>query len=128
MVYGVNTHIQRTSDLQNLFFKKRLEAACTRTNNKQQKILSRKSDFGHGIERKEFGCCNEHFEFENGPKLMLKYFKHYADHFKKQYFVKEDQITASEPSIQDIEGEYWRIIENPTEEIEVFLWNCNYLF
>nr|XP_016489499.1 PREDICTED: putative lysine-specific demethylase JMJ16 isoform X1 [Nicotiana tabacum]XP_016489500.1 PREDICTED: putative lysine-specific demethylase JMJ16 isoform X1 [Nicotiana tabacum] len=118
-VYGVNTHIQRTSDLQNLFFKKRLEAACTRTNNKQQKILSRKSDFGHGIERKEFGCCNEHFEFENGPKLMLKYFKHYADHFKKQYFVKEDQITASEPSIQDIEGEYWRIIENPTEEIEV---------
>lgn len=59
---------------------------------------------------------------------MLKYFKHYADHFKKQYFVKEDQITASEPSIQDIEGEYWRIIENPTEEIEVFLGNCNYLF
>ncbi|XP_009803913.1 putative lysine-specific demethylase JMJ16 [Nicotiana sylvestris] len=118
-VYGVNTHIQRTSDLQNLFFKKRLEGACTRTNNKQQKTLSGKSDFGHDIERKEFGCCNEHFEFENGPKLMLKYFKHYADHFKKQYFVKEDQITASEPSIQDIEGEYWRIIENPTEEIEV---------
>lgn len=98
-----------------------------------------KPNFGHSVELKEFGCCNEHFEFESGPKFKLKSFKNYADHFKRQYFVKEDQITASnsnsdamqmlsEPSIPDIEGEYWRIIENPTEEIEVFLWNCNFLF
>lgn len=89
-----------------------------------------KPEFGHSVERKQFGCCDEHFEFESGPKFKLKSFKNYADHFKRQYFVKEDQITASnfnsdamqmlsEPSIPDIEGEYWRIIENPTEEIEV---------
>lgn len=130
MRYGVDTHIQRISDLQSLFFKKRLEGAHKKANNRRQKILSMKSDFGHSVEPKEFDCCNEHFEFESGPKFNLKSFKNYADHFKSQYFVKDDQITASnfnadamqmlsEPSIPDIEGEYWRIIENPTEEIEV---------
>lgn len=128
--YGVDTHIQRISDLQSLFFKKRLEGAHKKTNNRRQKILSMKPNFGQSVEVKEFDCCNEHFEFESGPKFKLKSFKNYADHFKRQYFVKEDQITASnfnsdamqmlsEPSIPDIEGEYWRIIENPNEEIEV---------
>ncbi|KAH0750659.1 hypothetical protein KY290_029891 [Solanum tuberosum] len=127
---GVDTHIQCISDLQSLFLKKRLEGAHKKTNNRRQKIPSMKPDFGHSVELKEFGCCNERFEFESGPKFKLKSFKNYADHFKRQYFVKEDQITASnfnsdamqmlsEPSIPDIEGEYWRIIENPTEEIEV---------
>ncbi|XP_055829642.1 putative lysine-specific demethylase JMJ16 isoform X1 [Solanum dulcamara] len=127
---GVDTHIQRISDLQSLFLKKRLEGAHKKANNRQQKIPSMKADFGHSVELKEFSCCNKHFEFESGPKFKLKSFKNYADHFKRQYFVKEDQITASnsnsdaipmlsEPSIPDIEGEYWRIIENPTEEIEV---------
>ncbi|XP_010321827.1 putative lysine-specific demethylase JMJ16 isoform X2 [Solanum lycopersicum] len=127
---GVNTRIQRISDLQSLFLKMRLEGAHKKTNNRRQKIPSMKPEFGHSVERKEFGCCDEHFEFESGPKFKLKSFKNYADHFKRQYFVKEDQITASnfnsdamqmlsEPSIPDIEGEYWRIIENPTEEIEV---------
>ncbi|XP_015078213.1 putative lysine-specific demethylase JMJ16 isoform X1 [Solanum pennellii] len=127
---GVDTRIQRISDLQSLFLKMRLEGAHKKTNNRRQKIPSMKPEFGHSVERKEFGCCNEHFEFESGPKFKLKSFKNYADHFKRQYFVKEDQITASnfnsdamqmlsEPSIPDIEGEYWRIIENPTEEIEV---------
>ncbi|KAH0657471.1 hypothetical protein KY289_026219 [Solanum tuberosum] len=127
---GVDTRIQRISGLQSLFLKKRLEGAHKKTNNRWQKIPSMKTEFGHSVELKEFGCCNEHFEFESGPKFNLKSFKNYADHFKRQYFVKEDQITASnfnsdamqmlsEPSIPDIEGEYWRIIENPTEEIEV---------
>lgn len=128
--YGVDTHIQRISDFQSLFLKKRLEGAHKKTNNRQQKILSMKSDFGPNVGLKEFGCCNEHLVVESGPKFKLKSFKNYADHFKRQYFVNEDQITASnfnsdamqmlsEPSIPDIEGEYWRIIENPTEEIEV---------
>ncbi|XP_049409634.1 putative lysine-specific demethylase JMJ16 isoform X1 [Solanum stenotomum] len=127
---GVDTHIQHISDLQSLFLKKRLKGAHKKTNNRWQKIPSMKPEFGHSVELKEFGCCNEHFEFECGPKFKLKSFKNYADHFKRQYFAKEDQITASnfnsdamqmlsEPSIPDIEGEYWRIIENPTEEIEV---------
>ncbi|CAN4101956.1 unnamed protein product [Withania somnifera] len=130
MKYGVDTHIQRISDLHSLFFKKRLEEAHKKTNNRLQKIPSMKSDFGHSVEHKEFDFCNKHIEFESGPKFNLKSFKNYADHFKRQYFVKEDQITASNinsdamqmmsgPSISDIEGEYWRIIENPTEEIEV---------
>lgn len=130
MRYGVDTHIQRISDFQSGFFEKRLEVAHKKTINRQQKITCMKPDFGHRVELKEFGCCNERFEFESGPKFKLKSFKNYAEYFKRQYFIKEDQITGSnfnsdamqmlsEPSIPDIEGEYWRIIENPTEEIEV---------
>ncbi|KAK4363630.1 hypothetical protein RND71_018871 [Anisodus tanguticus] len=103
--YGVDTRIQRISDLQSLFLKKRLEGAHKRTNNRQQKILN--------MDLKEFGCSNEQFELESGPKFKLKSFKNYAGYFKRQYFAKNS------PSIPDIEGEYWRIIENPTEEIEV---------
>ncbi|XP_060174996.1 putative lysine-specific demethylase JMJ16 isoform X1 [Lycium barbarum] len=97
--YGIDTRIQRIGDLQSVFFKK------MKMNNRQQEILS--------MELKEFGSCNEHFELESGPKFKLKSFKNYANYFKRQYFVKNS------PSIPDIEGEYWRIIENPTEEIEV---------
>ncbi|XP_016576091.2 putative lysine-specific demethylase JMJ16 isoform X1 [Capsicum annuum] len=128
--YGVDTHVQRISDFQSLFFKNRLVGDHKKTSNRRQKILSMKSDLEHDVELKEFDCCNEHFELKSGPKFKLKAFKNYADHFTRQYFVKEDQITVSndkedatkmlsEPSIPDIEGEYWRIIENPTEEIEV---------
>ncbi|KAL0304811.1 UNVERIFIED_CONTAM: Lysine-specific demethylase [Sesamum angustifolium] len=70
-------------------------------------------------------------EFEIGPDLTLKSFKNYADDFKRQYFFCEDGkvkdpdisvIAVQEqrgPLIARIEGEYWRIIENPSEEIEV---------
>ncbi|AQK55651.1 Lysine-specific demethylase JMJ703 [Zea mays] len=60
----------------------------------------------------------ERFGFEPGPEFTLQTFKKYADDFREQYFKKE--VSAdSPPSVEDIEGEYWRIVEKPTEEIEV---------
>lgn len=67
------------------------------------------------------------------PKFSLKTFKKFADEFKIQYFNYKDKnkIMGSdlnlalhqrkwEPSVENIEGEYGRIVQNPTEEIEVY--------
>ncbi|XP_047167172.1 putative lysine-specific demethylase JMJ16 isoform X2 [Vigna umbellata] len=76
-------------------------------------------------------------ESEPGPKFSLKTFKEYADVFKNQYFNYNDKKKfigssiklaipeQSEPSVENIEGEYGRIVQNPSEEIEVLC--CNKL-
>lgn len=74
-------------------------------------------------------CEVERFGFEPGPEFSLETFQRYADDFKVKYFRNEnishlsDNTTilngTSEPSLETIEGEYWRMVENPTEEIEV---------
>lgn len=74
----------------------------------------------------------ETFGFEPGPEFTLETFEKYADDFKAQYFSKNANVTdmggnltmpkgCSEPSVDNIEGEYWRMVEKPTEEIEVLL-------
>ncbi|KAK3155529.1 hypothetical protein QOZ80_2BG0204370 [Eleusine coracana subsp. coracana] len=60
----------------------------------------------------------DRFGFEPGPEFTLQTFKKYADDFSNQYF-RKDACEDSQPSVEDIEGEYWRIVERPTEEIEV---------
>lgn len=79
----------------------------------------------------------ETFGFEPGPGFTLKDFKKYADEFKAQYFRNSETATDNEckvgnsidcwePALEDIEGEYWRIVEKATEEIEVKF--CSLLF
>ncbi|XP_062020227.1 putative lysine-specific demethylase JMJ16 isoform X2 [Rosa rugosa] len=66
------------------------------------------------------------FESEPGPEFTLDSFKRYADDFKHQYFCKSDIIGNQEqwePLVENIEAEYKRIIENPTEGIEVLCGN-----
>ncbi|XP_031482471.1 lysine-specific demethylase JMJ18-like isoform X1 [Nymphaea colorata] len=73
---------------------------------------------------------SEIFGFLPGPEFTLESFQKYADDFIGQYFGMNDTIPMSSlsnsedkhgkgPSVDDIEGEYWRMVENPTEEIEV---------
>ena len=75
---------------------------------------------------------DEKFGFHSGPDLTLRDFQKYADYFKESYFgmknAKEDLNSVEtvkqkgwEPSVDDMEGEYWRIVEQPTDEVEV--WN-----
>lgn len=69
------------------------------------------------------------FGFEPGPEFTLESFQRYADEFKAIYFRKNEDISIMggsstmtrewEPSVENIEGEYWRMVERPTEEIEV---------
>ncbi|XVF06404.1 hypothetical protein REPUB_Repub06bG0045800 [Reevesia pubescens] len=72
----------------------------------------------------------ERFGFEPGPEFTLDKFQKYADDFKAQYFRRKEKDVDMEgkmailpehhePSVQNVEGEYWRIVEKATEEIEV---------
>ncbi|PIA36397.1 hypothetical protein AQUCO_03400348v1 [Aquilegia coerulea] len=71
----------------------------------------------------------ENFGFEPGPQFTLEAFQDYANDFKGQYFHNETGIDPRgnqnalekqlELSVETIEGEYWRMVERPTEEIEV---------
>ncbi|URE33966.1 lysine-specific demethylase JMJ14-like [Musa troglodytarum] len=73
---------------------------------------------------------DEKFGFQSGSDYTLETFKEYADEYKRQYFgVKgatesidfrdDNREKRLEPSVVDIEGEYWQIVEDPTDEIEV---------
>lgn len=71
------------------------------------------------------------FESKPGPKHTLETFKKHADGFAKQYFrskykVERDAVKSNqrEPSVEEIEGEYNRIVKSPSEEIEV-CWNAH---
>lgn len=63
----------------------------------------------------------ETFGFNSGPDFTLEEFEKYARHFKEAYFERKDHVgdTKWTPSLEEIEGEYWRIIEQPTDEVEV---------
>ena len=73
---------------------------------------------------------DETFGFQTGSDFTLAEFQRYADNFKERYFGMRNtkEVTNSkgygenkrwEPSLCDVEGEYWRIIEQPTDEVEV---------
>ncbi|GLJ38155.1 hypothetical protein SUGI_0776800 [Cryptomeria japonica] len=71
------------------------------------------------------------FGFDPGPEFTLEAFQKYATEFKDQYFRSQDVELNSDcivlegskgrfaPSVENIEGEYWRVVEKPTEQIEV---------
>lgn len=69
--------------------------------------------------------ADEKFGFHSGSDCTLEEFQRYADEFKEMYFRRDskprvDEYRKWEPSWEDIEGEYWRIVEQPTDEVEVW--------
>ncbi|PIA25301.1 hypothetical protein AQUCO_11800001v1 [Aquilegia coerulea] len=73
---------------------------------------------------------DEKFGFHSGSDYTLENFQRFANNFKDCYFGIDDGIDDISscsiepkkrwmPSIEDIEGEYWRIVEKSTEKIEV---------
>lgn len=70
----------------------------------------------------------EKFGFISGSYFTLEEFEKYARYFKDSYFESKDNVGDAKwaPSVEEIEGEYWRIVEQPTDEVEVhniFLWS-----
>ncbi|TKY60185.1 Lysine-specific demethylase JMJ18 [Spatholobus suberectus] len=73
---------------------------------------------------------DEKFGFQSGSDFTLKHFQQYTNVFKDCYFglndanehgkVSHNHQQRWEPSVEEIEGEYWRIIEQPTDEVEVY--------
>ncbi|KAE9602888.1 putative chromatin remodeling & transcription regulator FYR family [Lupinus albus] len=69
----------------------------------------------------------QRFGFKSGSEFTLHTFQQYANKFKACYFGLNDGNVSDndpqkrrEPSVDEIEGEYWRIIEQPTDEVEVY--------
>jgi len=123
------TRIQQVDKLQNRSVKQRCQNHST-MKRKRRKLSRMREDcanrYEKNIEADETDYSSEErFGFVPGPNFTLESFQKYANDFRRQYFCKEDanMITnpeQTEPSLENIEGEYWRIVEKPTEEIEVY--------
>lgn len=94
------THVQQIDELKDAHSKRKLNEIIQREN---------LMELDHGPNG---------FEFERGPELNLRAFKVYAEQFKRQYF-KKNNIFTKVNSLDDVEGEYWRIVQNPTHQIQV---------
>lgn len=100
------TCVQQIDELKVLHSKRKLNQIIEQTEG-SNKVPKTKSDYGA-----------DGFEFERGPEFSLRGFKAYANNFRRHYFEKDDIFTKLK-SWETVEGEYWRIVQNPTEEIQV---------
>ncbi|TVU27776.1 hypothetical protein EJB05_19277, partial [Eragrostis curvula] len=111
-----STRVQKVDELQNRRSSKKSKRGGTM---KKRRKLSEPEENGNTNHNQAVMQQNqERFGFEPGPEFTLQTFKKYADDFSNQYF-RKDTCEDSPPAVEDIEGEYWRIVERPTEEIEV---------
>ncbi|CAH2038553.1 unnamed protein product [Thlaspi arvense] len=130
-----STRVQRVDKLQNRSSMKKISKLSNQMRRKKRKCMKMGTD---SVTNGKSDPCSaspemselETFGFEAGPGFTLKDFKIYADEFKAQYFKKsetstdnerkiDNSIDSWEPAVEDVEGEYWRIVDQATEEIEV---------
>ena len=120
------THVQRIDGLKVPYSQSESKTADFVQNMKSKRRRTLSGESGYlDIER---------FKSVPGPEFTLETFKRYADDFKGQYFSKSKDTDPKvclnvlgeqcEPSLEDIEGEYKRIVDDPTEEIEVCFKIC----
>ncbi|XVE89402.1 hypothetical protein DITRI_Ditri19aG0198700 [Diplodiscus trichospermus] len=124
-----STRIQQVDLLQNrepMRKKNRSRKRKRRRNSRMGATRRRANSSSESIITSEI---DEKFGFNSGSDFTLEEFQRYADEFKETYFRREcdeDLKTGVvenrkwEPSWEDIEGEYWRIVEQPTDEVEIY--------
>ena len=102
------TRVQKINKLQNRHSAKKSPTKNYGAKNKRRRILGSDGNV-------------QGFGFEPGSEFTLKAFESYACDFKDQYFCLQESNGSNDwkPSVEAIEGEYWRMVEKPTEEIEV---------
>ncbi|XP_028105184.1 putative lysine-specific demethylase JMJ16 isoform X2 [Camellia sinensis] len=130
------TYSQRINELQHLYLERKLQGNHEKMKGKRRRTLGMSLECGSDevfvSDPDKTGHYNEGFEFKPGEEFSLETFKKYADDFKRHDFCMEGRVIVSddnssvfenhwEPSVENIEGEYRPIVENPTEEIEVLL-------
>ncbi|KAG8385165.1 hypothetical protein BUALT_Bualt03G0013400 [Buddleja alternifolia] len=105
---------------------------------KQQRKRKRRRQFNSRPRRRvrhessESTACDaeDKFGFHSGSDFTFEDFQRFAKEFKELYFepinkTQENFVEIGQgkswfPSVDDIEGEYWRIIEQPTDDVEVY--------
>ncbi|XP_022996748.1 putative lysine-specific demethylase JMJ16 [Cucurbita maxima] len=128
------TRVQRIDKLQNRDSLRKNYRFCSQMRRKRRRGNRKGVDVTilNGINGDAGPYEAERFGFDPGPDFSLALFQKYADDFKSQYFSKPLDDTSKgcnpsmlpenehwKPSLENIEGEYWRMVEKPTEEIEV---------
>jgi len=124
-----SAQIQRVNELQNHGSSEKASVTHETRNVKRRKL---DYEFGDGCAANFISneCHEQDSQSESGPQFTLIAFKRYADYFQQHYFSTDADMSDPKvspatnekkwkPSELNIEGEYWRIIEKPTEEIEV---------
>ncbi|KAJ0975772.1 hypothetical protein J5N97_017737 [Dioscorea zingiberensis] len=130
------TRVQQVDKLQNREpMRKRSRNRCQRKRKRRKRLkfgMTRRRNISSSSENNDCAASDteEKFGFQSGSDFTLKTFQEFADDFKEQYFgmrdISENFVDGEEhpvkgwqPSVEDIEGEYWRMVEKPTEEVEV---------
>ncbi|CAI9107618.1 OLC1v1007013C2 [Oldenlandia corymbosa var. corymbosa] len=122
------THIQLVNELQDQFLKTKMDVVQEEMKCKRQKIQSSYEYRFPGAIKIQSNA--EGGISKSGPILTLDDFEKYGNDFKRQYFSGKVKAASSNsnanmykegwvPTVEDVEGEYWRIVEHPSEEIEV---------
>ncbi|TVU18636.1 hypothetical protein EJB05_34744 [Eragrostis curvula] len=125
-----NTRVQQVDKLQNRDPPKKKTQPRVQRKRRRRKRLRFGMTHRRSSANGESVDSEDKFGFQSGSDFTLDEFKTYADEFKQQYFGMKtiDEISLSdikkrkklwEPSVHEIEGEYWRIVVCPTEEVEV---------
>ncbi|KAJ6796786.1 lysine-specific demethylase JMJ18-like [Iris pallida] len=125
------TRVQQVDKLQNREPMKKSRNRCQRKRKRRKRLRFGRTRRRPVSSTSEVNDCaasdtDEKFGFQSGSDFTLESFNKYANDFKEQYFGIKDAIENHvenvkrwQPSVEEIEGEYWRIVEKPTDEIEV---------
>lgn len=128
------TRIQQVDKLQNREpMKKKSKSRACRKRKRRKRLrfgMTHRRAITYASESNNCGSDNEEkFGFQNGSDYTLESFELFAKRFKDFYFemekgnrhvseVKEPAMRWA-PSVEEIEGEYWRIVEKSADEVEV---------
>ncbi|XP_044479444.1 lysine-specific demethylase JMJ18-like isoform X3 [Mangifera indica] len=124
-----STRIQQVDLLQNREPMRKKFRSRKRKRRRHSRMGSSRRNANSASEVNVASETDEKFGFQSGSDFTLEDFEKYAANFKACYFginesgeIKSDGFEHKrwEPSVEDIEGEYWRIVEQPTDEVEVY--------
>ncbi|KAK0578518.1 hypothetical protein LWI29_011604 [Acer saccharum] len=125
-----STRSQQVELLQNREPMKRKNRNRKRKRRRQSRMGSTRRRASSGSQANIASETDEKFGFLSGPDYTLEEFQKHADNFKECYFRMKDskeylksdgfEHRIWEPSVEDIEGEYWRIVEQSIDEVEVY--------
>ncbi|GFQ07428.1 lysine-specific demethylase jmj18 [Phtheirospermum japonicum] len=91
---------------------------------KSSRKRKRRRQFNSRPRRRARPEAEDKFGFQSGSDFTLADFEIFSEEFKESYFEatgkNQDDGVRWRPSVDEIEGEYWRIIEQPTDEVEVY--------
>ncbi|KAL5838980.1 hypothetical protein ACOSQ4_011588 [Xanthoceras sorbifolium] len=125
-----STRSQQVELLQNREPMKRKHRNRKRKRRRQSRMGSTRRRASSGSQANNASETDEKFGFLSGPDFTLEEFQKHAANFKECYFrmkdskdyLKSDRVEPKrwEPTVEEIEGEYWRIVEQSIDEVEVY--------